>query len=493
MRQPERTLGPIVGEFFADNLTLRNGSPFIPADFQQSILDLLYELDDAGNLQWTFRLIGMPRGNGKSPLLGGVADFELVTRTHSPRIAIGAPSKKQAGIIHGWSNDLAKNGPLRDYIVVPRVREALGPIKTPHNDGILQVLSADGDLQEGLELDVVLEDELHVFITSKQQALHFALMTTLHKKPEVPMTIITTAGSSKDSLLGEMFDAMVQTGEAEYSDDRCLMVVRDYETRSLLIWYGAPEDADASDPAVWRACNPASWITDESLMLAARRLPESEFRRKNLNQWTKGADAAVQPKVWDDLEVEGSILPDSELWVGVDNGGLRDTGAVSWASPLPDGKVRVGTDIFMAQQGRATAAPLIEAHLRELNKTYRLRLVNYDKWHLDDMAATLSAEGFPMHEFGQNAANMVPASQLTLDLINDGKLVHDGDRAFRSQVLGTAGEVAPTGGWRFVKAKTKSGNRDLTKNNDAMIALAMALAGWREDNQPGSEPWAETW
>ena len=88
-----------------------------------------------------------------------------------------------------------------------------------------------------------------------------------------------------------------------------------------------------------------------------------------------------------------------------------------------------------------------------------------------------------MSEFPQNNTNMVPASQLTFDLIAGGRLVHDGDRVLRAHVLGTGGEITATGGWRFAKAKTKTGHRDLSKNNDGCIALAMAVAGWRGDSQ----------
>jgi phage terminase large subunit-like protein len=146
-----------------------------------------------------------------------------------------------------------------------------------------------------------------------------------------------------------------------------------------------------------------------------------------------------------------------------------------------------------APDGRATAAPLIEAKLRELRERYSLRWVGYDRWQLDDMAARLRSEGLPMVEFGQKNDHMVPASQLTFDLINDRTLVHDGDRAFRSHVLGTGAELTATGGWRFVKAKTKTGNRDLSKNNDACIALAMAVAGWRaESSLPKESSFAAT-
>jgi phage terminase large subunit-like protein len=497
MTQATGTLGPAVADFFAGNIVItegeKKGQPFILDQWQRDMLDLVYEVDADGHRIWREVLIGIPRGQGKSPLTAGLALYEILSGTGTPTVHCCAAAKEQAHVVHGFAYDMVNDGPLRDWIELPRSRKAMGPITCPSNDGIMKALSADGLLQHGRNPSVIIVDELHAFTTGKQEELYYSQTTTLHKRPDSVMFTITTAGPDKDSLLGEKYDAIIKTHVLEYREHDCLTIGRDEEGKSLLIWYGAPEDADVTDPAVWRACNPASWITDENLRLAAHREPESVFRRLYLNQWVKGDDAAIQPAAWDACMVPGSIPPKSEIWVGVDNGGLRDTGAIAWACPRPNGKVRVGASIFVAPEGRATAAPLIEAELRRLGKTYQLRRVNYDKWHLDDMAAVLSAEGYPMQECSQQAVKMVPASQLTFDLINNGQIVHDGDRDFRSQVLGTAGEVTPTGGWRFVKAKTKSGNRDLSKNNDACIALAMALIGWREDNEPGSEPWAETW
>jgi phage terminase large subunit-like protein len=100
---------------------------------------------------------------------------------------------------------------------------------------------------------------------------------------------------------------------------------------------------------------------------------------------------------------------------------------------------------------------------------------------MDDIAPRLASEGLPMVEFAQNNANMVPASQLVFDMIGNNELVHDGDKTLRAHVLGTGGETTATGGWRFVKAKTRTGTRDMSKNNDACIALTMALAAWKAD------------
>ena len=497
MTRATGTLGPSVAEFAEGCLLIpegpHEGQPFIFEPWQREVTDIIYETDDDDLPMWKVAILGIPRGNGKSPLCGVYANHAVITAQGSPQVYCTAAAKSQAGIVHKHANKEARGGPLEDFLEFPRVGEALGPIKCPSNGGILRVLSADGDLQQGLVPAFVAEDEPHTFKTGKQVGLHFAMTTALHKRADSRMVMITTAGGDKTSLLGELVDAITEVGERETRHHGCLTIVRDYEAKRVLIWYGAPDDADVSDPAIWRACNPATWITDDALRVAAASNPESEFRRYHLNQWVKGEDAAIQPAAWDALERPGALPPDSEIWVAVDNGGARDTAAVVWLCPRPNGKLRTGAAIYMAPEGRATAAPLVEAELRRLYQTYRVRRINYDKWQMDEMAGRLSAEGFPMHECPQDNSHMVPASQLTFDLINDGRLMHDGDKDFRRQVLGTAGEMTSTGGWRFAKAKTRSGSRDKTKNNDAMIALAMAVAGWQSDNEPGSEPWVMSW
>ena len=487
MSRAAGTLGPAVAEFMEGCLRIpdgpHQGEPFRLEPFQRAATDIIYETDERGLPMWKLAIFGVGRGAGKSPLCAGYASHALITGVGSPQCFCAAAARTQAGLVHTYATKEAQGGPLDDYLEFPRIKEALGPIKCPDNGGILRVLSADGDLQQGLVPYFVAVDELHVFTTRKQTSLFDALHTAMHKREDSRMLVITTAGSTRESLLGQLIDAITEQGEVEYHHDGCLTVVRDYAAKRLLIWYGAPEDADIRDPRVWRACNPASWITDESLRVAAGSTPESEFRRYYLNQWVKGEDAAIQPAAWDACRQDGIEMPPpgADLWLGVDNGGQRDTGAITWLCPREDGRLQTGAFIYMAPEGRATAAPLIEAKLRELRETYNLRAIGYDRYQMDDMAARLSSEGFPMILFGQKNDNMVPASQLTFDLINDRVLVHDGARDFRAHVLGTGAELTSTGGWRFVKAKTKTGARDKSKNNDACIALAMAVGVWRAD------------
>ncbi len=483
------TIGPAVAEFAEGCLLIpegqREGAPFTLEPWQRKATNIIYETDERGLPMWKLAILGIPRGNGKSPLSAVYANHALVSGVGSPQVYCAAASRTQAGIVHKHANKEARQGPLEDFLQFPRVGEALGPIKCPSNGGILKVLSADGDLQQGLVPYFVVEDELHAFNTHKQVGLHFAMTTALHKRSDCRMIVITTAGATKDSLLGELIDAIIAAGEVQYLENGCLTIVRDYTAKRLLIWYGAPEDADIRDPKIWRACNPASWITDEELRIAAASSPESEFRRYYLNQWVKGEDAAIQPAAWDACRCPAIEIPEgADIWVGVDIGEKRDTSAIDWVAPYPfEGEqiLVARAQVFTAQKisGMETSLPQVEAHLRWLRDHYYLRRVAFDPWQMRDMAARLASEGFPMEEFKQNNTSMVPASQLTFDLIADRRLVHDGDRTLRAHVLGTGGEITSTGGWGFAKAKTKTGHRDLSRNNDACIALAMAAGVWQ--------------
>lgn len=481
------TLGPAIAEFFEGCLVYpegdKMGQPFVMDDWQRQDTDIIFETDADGRALWKIVVWGMPTGCGKSPMAAGYALHALVDSTGGPQVLCGAASRPQAKIVHKHAQVEAFDGPLEDYLDMPRVRDAFNPIRCPSNDGVFRVLSADGGGQEGLNPTFVVIDELHVFTTKKQVALYTALQTKLHKRRDSRMVIISTAGEDKESLLGDLVDAITKAGQAEISRHGCRTVVRDYKAKRLLIWYGAPDTANVRDPKIWRACNPASWITDEALQFAAGSNPESVFRRYYLNQWVEGEDAAIQPAVWDACCAPAVKIPHgTDIWVGVDVGERHDRSSVSWVADVGE-RVAVRAKVMLPMQveGMKTTLPALEALLRQLMDLYRVRRINYDKWQMRDLAARLASEGMPMFEMAQNDTEMVPASQLVFKLIGDGVIAHNGDEVLRAHVLGTAGVITRNGGWRFTKRLTKQGQRDLRKLNDACIAMTMALAARNED------------
>lgn len=490
------TLGPRVATFFAGNFKHRKGPaagrPFTFEEWQQEDVDLIFETDANGRRMWRSILWGLPRGHGKSPTTAGFGLLELTSRKDHPDVFVAAGSKDQAATVHGYAFDLPKGLPLDNYLEIPRSRRA--PILCPSNGGTMRILSADGDLAHSLSPSAYIIDEKHVFKKESQEELVFALDTALQKRIDSIGYTITTAGASKATLLGEQFDAIMKTHDLEWSADRCRLVARDHKAKSLMIWRAAPDDCDVSDRRIWRAVNPASWISLDELELIARKVPESVFRRLILNQWVLGKDAAIQPGDWDACEKAGSIPEGVDVWAGVDVGEKRDTSSVVVAWPMHGGRIRTKAWIFVPSEDVKTLTPLIEACLREIASTYQLRAVGYDPWQFRRSAELLAAEGMRMIEFPQNDSHMVPASQLVHDMIKSTQLVHDGDRRYRAHALAAEAKQTSRGTWRYVKPLKPHGRRtDESQKIDALIATVIALGTWAKDETAAGDVWAATW
>ncbi|MBT9154554.1 MAG: hypothetical protein DDT39_01232 [Firmicutes bacterium] len=493
------TLGPAVVEFFAGNLRHTKGAligqPFALEPWQQEIVNLVYEIDDHGRRKWRSVLLGLPRGNGKSPLAAGIGLFELITRGDAPDIYCTAASRDQASIVHEFAHGMPRGGPLIDFLHFPKSRTSA--ISCTHNNGRMRVLSADGDLQHGLSISAAIIDELHAFKTNKQEELFFALVTATQKREDSVTLIITTAGANKASLLGEKYDAMIKTHQLTYSDDGCMVIGKNADAGSLLIWIAAPDSVDVADRAVWRACNPATWLPMSEIERLASEVPESVFRRLVLNQWVLGADAAIQPGSWDACcnPEEAHIEDGADVWAAVDIGEKRDTSAIVLVSPTQSGKLRTAATIYNpAREHVKTLLPLVEAEIRRVAGKYNLRGVGFDPWQFRRSAEFLAADGIRMIEVPQLERHMVPASQGLHDYIEQQKLVHNGDLIFRQHVLAAEAKQTSRGSWRLAKPLQSHGRRtDETQKVDAAIALAMAIAAYSQDETAGGGLWASQW
>jgi phage terminase large subunit-like protein len=496
-KQAPRTLGPAVAKFFAGTLSHKKGPmagrPFVLEEWQRRDLDLIYEVDKNGRRVWRDVLLGWPRGNGKSPLCAGIGLLELVSRKDEPEVFEAAGSRDQAGTLHSFALDLPRGGVLEKHLQFPESRRS--PIFCPANHGYMRVLAADGNLAHSLSPSIAILDELHVFRTDRQEELYFALASAMHKRVDSVMLCVTTAGETKASLLGELYDSIIKTHELEYDDLGVRCVARNRDAGSLMIWRSATEDADISDPRIWRAVNPASWISLDEIERMAHRVPEQVFRRLILNQWTIGDNAAIQPALWDACEAASPVVePGDAVWVGVDLGERHDTSAIALIAEKGDKlavKVRI---IDPAEHGRKTLLPVVERELIDLAESYELVAVAYDRWQMADLANRLAGNGMRMVEVPQNDSHMVPASQRLLDLIADGHIVHDGDPVLRRHVLGAAAKQTARGGWRFDKPKvSRAGTHDERVKIDGLIALTLAAEAWHKDKEGGAAPWADLW
>lgn len=434
------------------------GEPFILEPFQREFVQEFYRRDEEDRRIYRLGLLGLPRGNGKSPLAAGLALYELLSRHDAPDVFVAAGGRDQARIAFDFARRFVEGGDLAELVRVGR-----NEIVYPDRLGSMRVLSAEGALQHGLSVSCAIVDELWAFTTEKQQELFTALETALHKRLESFLLAITTAGSDRLSLLGRLYDRGLAQLELEQPSD-FLTIGRDEENGVLYWWHGAPDEASADDEETWRACNPASWVDLRDLR-RQRNSPstsEATFRRLHLNQWTAGEDVWITPERWAACRSGNEIPEGAEVFVGVDAAYTGDATAVAWAHRDEEGSVLLRAHVWSAVAetpahvhvaGGHTDFESVEDFISTLAQRYQVREVVFDPAFFARSAEILSARGLILASLAQHSEAMRQAYSQFYEAVNSRTLAHEGDEVLTAHVLNAAAHVNAAGHWKIRKVK----------------------------------------
>jgi phage terminase large subunit-like protein len=451
----------------------RIGQPFTLERWQQRFLREFCKRDKHGRRVYRNGVLGLPRGNGKTPLAAGLGLYELVTRTDAPEVYLAACSKEQAGIGLEFARAFVEQGALADWVTC---RSALS---CPTRKGRMQVVSSEGRLQFGRAPAAAIIDELWAVENERQEQTYHSFASALHKREDAFLLAITTAGYDKQTLLGRIYEAALGWPEVTTSQDGCQTIAKDTENGSLLWWYGAPDQADIENETIWRAVNPASWIKLRDLrrQLHDPGLGELEFRRLNLNQWTRSRDAWLPGNTWAELRSEQQIPDQADIYLGVDVGISHDATAVCWAHLLEDGRIALRAHVWCAAEeaaahdhvrGGKVSLEQVEQFMLDLARQYRVRAVAYDPRYFERSAELLERSGLKLVEYLSSSAPMGDAYQSFYQLAREGKLTHDGDPILAAHIEATAA-YKTSRGWKIDKLKN-------SQRIDATVAAVLAVA-----------------
>lgn len=496
--RPRHTVGHVVAAFFKRRLRHVQGplagTPVMLEPWQQDDLDLIYEVDDQGRRVWQSVLYGLPRGNGKTPLVGGISLLELVSQYDAPRVFAAAGARDQARLLLEFMRPQTETPmPLADHLI-PRANAILAP----KHRGVARVLSADGHLAHGLSVSFAGVDELHVMNTERQKELVFALETAL-KRPHSWSMSITTAGKDKRTLLGQRYEAMLRKSRDVWtSRDGTLTIARDPDSRALMIWRGLPEGADMADERIWRAVNPGSWVDLGYLRAQAHRLPRGVFARLHLNAWMEGSYAAIPGGMWDACAdpAAAELEVGAEAWVALAMSEKTDSGVLCLVGRPIDGDGRRPVQfvqITAREDGRSVNDEAAQA-VRDAAMRWRIRSFAYNPQHFAQEAAELGLEGLELYRregatdpgFREIGETLAPASREILAAIAEGHLAHDGADWVRDQIT-AADTVVTSGAWRIARPRHKE-RSDLDSDQAqprAEAAMALMIA-WAVANGPAN-------
>lgn len=426
------------------------GKPFLFEDWQweREILPIYGTLNRHGKRKYNKALIGVPRWHDKSTTAAALAHYHLTAEPvfGAEEYAV-ATTQKQAGIVFGMARRMAYADPLLARVL--DVHKRL--IEVRETGATFEAIPHDADTAQGYHPNFCAVDELHVH---KTPAMLNAMISGSAGFEEPLILVITTAGAQRSGVWWQVLK--------EWKDD----------PHAYVYWHGAKDGEDATDPAVWRAANPASWITDEILERQYRSLPLAEFERYHLNRAPlKGHNRVFAPDLWAACGALPTIDPERPCVIAVDASLRRDHTAVVLDQFDDEKRHNVLCFTFTAEDDgsimRAIDHDDVGNLLRELASAYKVRRVPCDRAYFVRTMRELLAEGLPIEEFPQTNQNMARACQRLYDAVTEGRMAHGGDAVLTDHVMDAAVKET-TFGWRITKA-------DAQAHIDAAVALAMAV------------------
>jgi hypothetical protein len=138
-----------------------------------------------------FGLVGVPRKNGKSAMIAGLALYGLLMEDAGAEVYSVAGDRDQARLVFGTAKRMVEMD-AELSAVTKLYRDA---IEDPASGSVYRAVSAEAPLKEGLSPTLTVVDEVHVI----NEDLWNVFALAMGARPEPLLVGITTAGARYDS------------------------------------------------------------------------------------------------------------------------------------------------------------------------------------------------------------------------------------------------------------------------------------------------------
>lgn len=348
------------------------------------------------------------------------------------------------------------------------------------NDTLIMALAKEHKSGSGSRHTVTIWDELWGYVSENSRRM-WVEMTPIPTARNSLRIVVTYAGYENESeLLWDLYERGVGPEETPNGRGEDIPGLEDlpcWKSGRLFTY--------------WTHEHTMPWQTQEYYDEESEDLRASDMLRLHYNRWVSGHEEFLPPEWWDKA---ASAFPQSaELWsqhpyrrfpvyVGVDVAPKHDCSAVvgvTYDARL--GKVIILFAAIWDPQGKPLDIELtVEAYLRDHQKRFAIRSVDYDPYQLHRSMVSLKNKGLPTREFPQTSDNMTAASQTLWTLMRNGHLLAYPDPDCRQHIKNSVAQSTPRG-FRIIKdpaTKKASGKGKNPPSGrrpiDFTIALAMA-------------------
>ena len=447
-------------------------------------------VDDDGMRRYRRAALWVPKKNGKSGLMAGLALYMLLADNEPGAfVALAACDRHQAGIIFRAIASSIRASPHLSAIL--DVIDSRSTVIHKATNSRIVAMSADSWRAEGINASAVIVDELHAH---RKPDLVRALLYSGAARSQPLCVAISTAGDDRNGIGYEWWQDSLKVDPDHGGDPK-----------SNPTFYGriycATDDDDHSDPKVWERANPSWGITidpkafkNEYVDATTSPAKLGSFLRYRLNAWSDVDKRFFNAASWEACSAEPSDLYGRSVYVGVDLASSVDMTAAAFIAKDDDGGYSVWMRYWVpiesvSERAKANGLPYDqwirdghmlttsgarldhEAVARDIIALSReMNIVNIgaDPWQVGPLATFLEREGLNVTVVRQNTSSMNAPSKFLEGLVAEKKLRHGGHPILTLNAHNTVAYYDATG---MVKPDKRQ-NRLI----DGIVALINALA-----------------
>jgi phage terminase large subunit-like protein len=474
------------------------GKPFLLIDWERGIIrEVFGTVDLDGNRQYQTIYVEVPKKNGKSELAAGVALYLLLADNEpGAEVYSAAAAKDQAALVFNVAASMVEKSPILSA-KLRVIRSTKKILKRDDPDSFYRAISADGDLQDGINPHGVIVDELHRWKVAKAVDLMDVLTRGTIARSQPLVFQITTAGLAEESpLCWRQHEYTRQVREGIFNDQH-------FYGR---VWAADVED-DWTQPETWAKANPSMEANGGFLKLSAiekeyekaknEPAEQAAFKRFHLNIWGQKENRWMDMAKWDACSTETRALIERPCYAGLDLSSNIDLTSMVLLFPADDGSFDVlpffwipkenmrnrelkdkvpyrqwvEQGLIEATEGDVIDIRAVRAKLKWAGEMFELREIAFDKWHALQLSLELTDDGFTCVPIAQNFGGLSEPTKKLMELTLNGQIRHGGHPVLRWNADCVTVKQDDKDNVRPVKPdRLKSGKRI-----DGMLALIMAV------------------
>lgn len=499
--------------FFPDVLRLSEGEyagkPFVLSPWQQFIVGSLFGWKSAdGFRRFRNAYIEIGKGNGKSPLAGGIGIYMMTAdgEAHAECYA-AATTRDQASILFRDAVNMVDASPALSSRIVKSGGQQIHNLYHPASGSFFRPVSSEGRGLDGKRVHYAALDEIHEHPTP---VVVDKMRAGTKGRRQALIVGITNSGFDRDSVCWHMHEYSEHIVERQDENDAWFAYVCQLD-----------KDDQWTDERVWPKANPNLGVSVPLKYLReqvaeAQGMPSKQnvVRRLNFCEWTNQETAAIDAEDWNKCvgfslagrdakvlrEEMEQRLEGRTCFIAVDLSSTEDTTCSLKLFPptddcdlyiaiphfwVPEDNVerkvkeaRLPYDVWV-REGFLLTTPgsvvdydaVMEQVLKDCER-YDVREITFDPWNSTQFSNNLQKEGIAVERlviFKQTLEFFhEPTKKLLDELIPTRRIAHLANPVLRSHAANLEKKEDVSGNLRPIK------NRQRGKV-DGMFCLIMAL------------------